>query len=78
MLCEKCHKTEATVHVTEVVAGSGQMKKRNLCEACWNDTEISKKLSEKTAGWISASPTKKFLTVRDKLAGRSGTAGQEI
>ncbi len=59
MLCEQCHNTEATVHITEVVAG--QMTKRNLCEACWNETESSEKWKGKTGGWTSYDPGKTIL-----------------
>ena len=46
MLCEKCNKQEATVHVTEVVAEApDQMKKREFCEACFNQTELATKLT---------------------------------
>jgi protein-arginine kinase activator protein McsA len=61
MLCERCKKTEATVHVTEIVAGSpGEMKKTNLCEACFSLSKLSKKVSLKTAGTTSYGPTKTF------------------
>ncbi len=66
MLCEKCQNAKATVHVTEVVAGSAQMKKLNLCEGCWNDTEICKKLRENPSGWTSHGPTKTFLSDEKK------------
>jgi protein arginine kinase activator len=32
MLCENCHKNEATVHLTQVV--EGQVEKNHLCEGC--------------------------------------------
>lgn len=42
MLCEKCNKQEATVHVTEVVAEApDQLKKRDFCEACFNQSELA-------------------------------------
>lgn len=48
MLCEKCNKQEATVHVTEVVAEApDQMKKHEFCEACFNQTELPTKLTGK-------------------------------
>ena len=46
MLCEKCNKAEATVHITEMVANApGEMKKRDLCEACFSQSELAKKVS---------------------------------
>ncbi len=60
MLCEKCNEAEARVHVTEVVAGCGQMKKLNLCEACWNETGIANKWRENHSGWTTHAPTKTF------------------
>ena len=69
MLCEKCHKTEATVQVTEVVAESpGQMRKRNLCEARWGDTDIAKKLSGKSAGWTRYNPRKRSFQTMSRAA----------
>ena len=48
MLCEKCNKVEATVHITEVVADAPEeMKKRDFCEACFNQSDLAKKLSGK-------------------------------
>jgi protein-arginine kinase activator protein McsA len=62
MLCEKCHKTKATVHVTEVVAGApSEMKKRNLCKACFSESQLAKKVKGKTAGWTSYDSTRTIL-----------------
>ena len=62
MLCEKCHKTEATVHVTDVVVGAlNEMKKRNLCEACFSESQLAKKVRGKTAGWTSSDPMRTIL-----------------
>jgi len=48
MLCESCNKAEATVHITEVVAEApGEMKKRDLCEACFSQSELAKKVHGK-------------------------------
>ena len=48
MLCEKCNRLEATVHVTEVVAeATDEMRKRNFCQACFSQTELAAKLSGK-------------------------------
>jgi protein-arginine kinase activator protein McsA len=45
MLCEKCKKAEATVHVTEVAAGAPEeMKKRDFCVACFGESDLAKKL----------------------------------
>jgi protein-arginine kinase activator protein McsA len=55
MLCETCQKREAVVHVTEVVAG--EMKRHNLCETCFAESDLSKVIkSGKTAGWTSYNP----------------------
>jgi protein-arginine kinase activator protein McsA len=55
MLCEKCNKQEATVHVTEVVAeASDEMKKHDFCEACFSQTELARKLSGKILGPATA------------------------
>ena len=60
MLCEKCKTAEATVHITEiteVVANApGEMKKRELCEACFSQSDLGKKVNAKTAGWTSYGP----------------------
>ncbi len=61
MLCERCQKREAVVHVTEVVAGSGEMKKQNLCEPCYSESDIAKTLNAKTAGWTSYHPPQTIL-----------------
>ena len=54
MLCEKCNKQEATVHVTKVVAEAPEeMKKHDFCEACFSQTELAKTVNSKTAGWTS-------------------------
>ena len=62
MLCEKCKTAEATVHITEVVAEApGEMKKRNLCEACFSQSELAKKVHGRTRGWTSYNPTQTIL-----------------
>ena len=48
MLCEKCNKAEATVHITEVVADSPEeMKKRNFCVRCFSQSDLAQKLGGK-------------------------------
>ena len=55
MLCEKCNKEEATVHVTQVVAQAPEeMKKHDFCEACFSQSELVRKLSDKTLGPATA------------------------
>jgi protein-arginine kinase activator protein McsA len=39
MRCEKCHKNEATIHLTEVVARSSRIRKGDFCEACFRESE---------------------------------------
>jgi len=39
MRCEKCHKNEATIHLTEVDARSSKIRKRDFCEACFRESE---------------------------------------
>jgi protein-arginine kinase activator protein McsA len=57
MLCEKCQTKEASVHVTEIVAESGEMKKRNFCEICFQESHLSKMIKESGAkGWAVGSP----------------------
>jgi protein-arginine kinase activator protein McsA len=57
MICEKCKRAEATVHITEIVADApDEMKKRDLCEACFNESDLAKKVSGKIAGWTSYGP----------------------
>ena len=54
MLCGKCNKEEATVHVTEEVAEApDKMKNHDFCEACFSQTELARKVNRKTAGWAS-------------------------
>ena len=38
MICECCHETEATIHLTQVIDGT--VKKLNLCQACAQDNGI--------------------------------------
>lgn len=66
MLCEKCKTAEATVHITEVVADApDEMKKSDLCEACFSQTELAKKVKAKTAGWTSYGPGSTAAIFRD-------------
>ncbi|MGE5736627.1 MAG: hypothetical protein ACM34E_16155 [Acidobacteriota bacterium] len=57
MLCERCNKEKAVVHVT-VVSPNGE-EQRNLCESCYRESEIAKKIA--SAGWKCDGPTKKFV-----------------
>ncbi len=58
MLCEKCNKATATVHITEVIADApGEMKKHDFCEACFSQSDLAKKVSRKTVGWTNYSAT---------------------
>ncbi len=51
MLCEKCNKAEATVHITEVVADAPEeIKKRNFCVACFNQSDLAKKFGGELLG----------------------------
>jgi len=62
MLCEKCHEREAIVHVTEIVAGSDEMKKHNFCEPCYGESDVSKIVkNRKAAGWTSYDRTQRIL-----------------
>jgi protein-arginine kinase activator protein McsA len=61
MLCEKCQKRNATVHVTEVPPGSGESKKHDFCESCYSESDIAKKVNTKTAGWTSDDPPQSVL-----------------
>jgi hypothetical protein len=63
MLCQKCKKQEALVHLTIVKPGSKQMTKRNLCESCYNESDISKKIA--TSGWTSCEPSKTIYPDND-------------
>jgi hypothetical protein len=47
MLCEKCHKREATVHLTSCVAGESGVIHHDFCEDCFPFSSMSK--SEQTA-----------------------------
>jgi hypothetical protein len=48
---------EATVHVTEVVAESKQMKKHNFCEACFVESHLFKIVENgQTTVWRIGSP----------------------
>jgi len=48
MLCEKCNKAEATVHITEVFADSPEeMKKGNFCVPCFSQSDLAQKLGGK-------------------------------
>jgi protein-arginine kinase activator protein McsA len=57
MHCEKCNKEKAVVHIT-VVSPSGD-EKWNLCESCYRDSEIAKKIS--SGRWKCNGPFKKFV-----------------
>jgi len=39
MLCERCQEREATVHVTNIFAETGETEKQDFCEACAADSE---------------------------------------
>jgi protein-arginine kinase activator protein McsA len=54
MLCERCNKEEAVVHLTV-----NEDEKLNLCEACYRESEIAKKIA--SAGWTCDGPTKRFV-----------------
>ena len=41
MLCEKCHKREATVHLTTCVAGEAAVGHQNYCEVCFPFASMS-------------------------------------
>ena len=57
MLCEKCKKVEATVHITETVADApDQMKKHDFCEACFSQSGLAKMAGGKTPDWTSSGP----------------------
>ncbi len=48
MLCEKCNKAEATVHITEVVADAPEeIKKRDFCVVCFSQSDLAKKFGGK-------------------------------
>ena len=34
MLCQRCNKTPATVHLTDIVPPDGEKRERHLCERC--------------------------------------------
>ncbi len=42
MLCEKCHKREATEHLTSCVAGESGVIKHDFCEDCFPLSSMSK------------------------------------
>jgi len=54
MLCERCHEREAIVHVTKVIAPSGEMAKHNFCESC--DREIDTDQPVEHDGWTNYDP----------------------
>jgi protein-arginine kinase activator protein McsA len=56
MLCENCNREEATVHLT-VPSRTGNEKRRNLCESCFRESEVAKRIA--SAGWTSY-PSKEF------------------
>ena len=47
MLCEKCNRQEATVHLSEIVAETHQMRKHDFCEACFSQSELAIKFGGK-------------------------------
>ncbi len=49
MLCEQCKEREAVVHVTTVEAG--ELKKRNLCEPCYDSSRVEEQTGV-DLGWI--------------------------
>jgi protein-arginine kinase activator protein McsA len=50
MLCENCKTAEATIHITEVVADAPEeMEKHDFCAACFDRTDLAKRLSGKMA-----------------------------
>jgi protein-arginine kinase activator protein McsA len=67
MLCEKCKKAEATIHITEIIGDApDETKTHDLCEACCNQSELGKKLRRTTgAGWTNYSPGSSATTAPD-------------
>jgi protein-arginine kinase activator protein McsA len=62
MLCERCNKEEAVVHLT-LISPNGD-EKRNLCESCYRESDIAKKID--AGGWKCEGPTKKVVRVADR------------
>ena len=63
MLCEKCKKVEAKVHITEVVADEPEeMKKRDFCEACFSQTDFARKLNGNLADATSCGATSTIVS----------------
>lgn len=57
MLCEICKTANATVHITDIVAGErDEMRKRDLCEACFKQTDQGKSMGGNRIGWTNYSP----------------------
>jgi len=54
MLCEKCHKREAIVHITGVI--DGQAKTQNLCAPCSEEISKDSPKDIRTSGWTSYGP----------------------
>jgi protein-arginine kinase activator protein McsA len=64
VLCEKCNKVEAAVHITEVVAGAPEeIKKHDFCESCFSKTDFAK-LGGETAPATSCGFTATILPRR--------------
>ncbi len=53
MLCERCNKEEAVVHLT--IATPDRDERRDLCESCYRASGIAKKIAN--AGWEAAPAT---------------------
>ena len=63
MLCEKCKTAEATVHIDEVIGDvPAETKKRDLCAACFSQTDLAKKLSGKMADATSCGFTASIIS----------------
>ena len=54
MVCQRCKKEEAVVHLTVMSPGGEQ--RRDLCESCYRASEIGKEIA--SAGWEGAPATK--------------------
>jgi protein-arginine kinase activator protein McsA len=63
MRCERCKTAEATVHITEIIGDAPEeINKRDLCEACFNQTDLAKKLSGQMADATSCGSTATIIS----------------
>lgn len=76
MLCENCHKNEATVHLTQVV--DGEVTKAHLCETCAAQKGIDVHAQPLDLGGVMANLKEQLSHLKDMQTERRAVAGPAV